>query len=303
MSLLMFFAFLDWLVFLVVFGLPIYFLFFRKRFTYEEDYRRKLELCKKDLKSAMEILNCHPLMLRLAWSEAATFDRSIHEWPHCGGANGTIRFDHELSHEVNAGISIALDTIRPVKEKYPLISWADLIQMAGALAVELLGGPKINMVYGRLDADDSIDDYTTDTDTESDDGSDREIDLPVKKPQRATLSSKIPVAIPPYPDGSNSADIHMRNVFYRMGFTNKELVALMGAHTIGRAFQDRSGVCPYSTGDQGATRYTRQSSFPKVTNSSCCCCCCCYCHLTDVCGVDYTPPFSLPLSLSLYDSY
>jgi len=44
-----------------------------------------------------------------------------------------------------------------------------------------------------------------------------------------------------------------------MGFHADEIVALMGAHTIGRAFKDRSGACPYSTGNQTTTEYTREA--------------------------------------------
>lgn len=38
-----------------------------------------------------------------------------------------------------------------IKNIYPDISWADIIQMGGALAVELSGGPRIDMLYGRED--------------------------------------------------------------------------------------------------------------------------------------------------------
>lgn len=34
---------------------------------------------------------------------------------------------------------------------------------------------------------------------------------------------------------------HVRDVFYRMGFTDKEIVALLGAHSMGRCHTDRSG--------------------------------------------------------------
>ncbi len=49
-----------------------------------------------------------------------------------------------------------------------------------------------------------------------------------------------------------------------MGFLDNEIVALMGAHTIGRAFRDRSGVCENASGDQGATSYTCIKSSSKV---------------------------------------
>lgn len=64
--------------------------------------------------------------------------------------------------------------------------------------------------------------------------------------------------------GTHSADTHIRNVFYnRMGFNSQEIVALMGAHTIGRAFKDRSGACPFSSGNQSTTEYTRESSVAR----------------------------------------
>lgn len=49
-----------------------------------------------------------------------------------------------------------------------------------------------------------------------------------------------------------------------MGFTNREIVALSGAHTLGRAFKERTGICTHTSGEQGSTRYTRQQSIAKV---------------------------------------
>lgn len=39
----------------------------------------------------------------------------------------------------NAGLTAAVKFLEPVKEKVPLVSWADLMQMASALAVEVRG--------------------------------------------------------------------------------------------------------------------------------------------------------------------
>lgn len=41
--------------------------------------------------------------------------------------------------------------LQPIKDQVPNVSWADLMQMASALAVEDAGGPKIDMRYGRED--------------------------------------------------------------------------------------------------------------------------------------------------------
>lgn len=41
--------------------------------------------------------------------------------------------------------------IEPIKQRHPSVSYADLYQMASAVAVELAGGPSIPMRYGRED--------------------------------------------------------------------------------------------------------------------------------------------------------
>ena len=42
------------------------------------------------------------------------------------------------------------------------------------------------------------------------------------------------------PDASQGAN-HLRDIFYRMGFNDQEIVALAGAHALGRCHTDRSG--------------------------------------------------------------
>lgn len=42
------------------------------------------------------------------------------------------------------------------------------------------------------------------------------------------------------PDASKGAP-HLRDIFYRMGFNDQEIVALSGAHALGRCHTDRSG--------------------------------------------------------------
>jgi hypothetical protein len=39
----------------------------------------------------------------LGWHDAGTYDKNISEWPKCGGANGSLRFEIELKHAANAG--------------------------------------------------------------------------------------------------------------------------------------------------------------------------------------------------------
>ena len=117
-----------------------------------EKMRRRLIACKKDLTKLIESSLAAPLFLRLAWSDAATYDQTVDQWPQCGGVNGSIRSDSELSHAANAGLQRAIVLLQGIKKEHSKVSWADIIQMAGALSVELTGGPPISMIYGRIDA-------------------------------------------------------------------------------------------------------------------------------------------------------
>ena len=48
------------------------------------------------------------------------------------------------------------------------------------------------------------------------------------------------------PDASQGA-AHLRDVFYRMGFDDRDIVALSGAHTVGRCHKVCGGAVPHST--------------------------------------------------------
>ena len=204
-------------------------------------FRQELIEAKTELFDLARAQHCAPLLLRLAWSDAAAFDPR-REWPHCGGANGTVRTETELAHAANAGLGKAISYLAPLKKKFPRMSWADLIQMGGAVAVEVSGGPKIHMRYGRVDADPAS--------------------------IERVKSDQLPCPCYPFPDKAITPAIHVRNVFFRLGFDSEETVALMGGHTLGRAFKDRTGVCEHASGDQGATSYTRQNSVVRADGTS-----------------------------------
>lgn len=144
-----------------------------------------------------------PVLVRLAWHASGTYDKSS----DTGGSDGsTMRFKPEASDGANAGLAVARNLLESVKQKHPNITYADLWILAGVVAIEELGGPKIPFYPGRSDAS-----------TEA--------------------------ACPPQgrlPDAAQGAQ-HIRNVFYRMGFNDQEIVALSGAHAMGRCHTDRSG--------------------------------------------------------------
>ena len=112
----------------------------------------------------------------------------------------------EGGDEANAGLQHARVFLEPVKEKHSWISYADLWTLAAVVALKEMGGPQIKWLAGRTD-------YVDDS----------------KLPPRGRL-----------PDGAQGAD-HIRFIFYRMGFTDQEIVALSGAHNLGRMHMDRSG--------------------------------------------------------------
>ncbi|KAL5704398.1 L-ascorbate peroxidase [Ranunculus cassubicifolius] len=179
----------------------------------------QLKSAREDIKEILKSKNCHPILVRLGWHDAGTYNKNIEEWPQRGGANGSLRFDIELKHAANAGLVNALNIVKPLKEKYPGISYADLFQLASATAVEEAGGPKIPMKYGRVD---------------------------VSAPEQCPEEGRLPDAGPPSPAS------HLRDVFYRMGLSDKDIVALSGAHTLGRSRPERSGW------GKPETKYTKE---------------------------------------------
>ncbi|KAK9948394.1 hypothetical protein M0R45_003974 [Rubus argutus] len=162
-------------------------------------YLKEIEKARQDLRALIYSKNCAPIMLRLAWHDAGTYEAKT----KTGGPNGSIRNEEELKHSANNGLKIAVDLCEEVKAKYPKITYADLYQLAGVVAVEVTGGPSIDFVPGRKDSK--------------------------KSPPEGRL-----------PDAKLGAS-HLRDTFYRMGLSDKDIVALSGGHTLGRAHQERSG--------------------------------------------------------------
>jgi hypothetical protein len=93
--------------------------------------------------------NCNPVLVRLAWHDSGTYDVNLQDqpWPQAGGAIGSIRFQPEITHGANKGLANAIALLEPVKAAYPDMSYSDIFQMASARAIELAGGPKIDMRY------------------------------------------------------------------------------------------------------------------------------------------------------------
>ncbi|MCJ1368738.1 L-ascorbate peroxidase 3 [Acarospora aff. strigata] len=129
-----------------------------------------------------------PILVRLAWHSSGTYS----EKDGTGGSNGaTMRFRPEAEHSANAGLHVARELLEPIKKKYPWISYSDLWTLAGCVAVEELGGPVINWKPGRSDKIDHA---------------------------ACPEDGRLPDAVKGAP--------HIRDIFYRMGFNDQEIVAL-----------------------------------------------------------------------------
>jgi len=133
-----------------------------------------------------------PAHVRLAFHDAGTYDAQT----GTGGAHGSIHLKDELQRGDNTGWGQAcMELLAEAKEQYPSVSWADLVALGGAAAIQKCGGPVMRIGLGRTDAD---------------------------------------VVAPPHrlPAGYESAGM-LKRMFARMGLAPRDLVVLSGAHTLG----------------------------------------------------------------------
>jgi len=150
-----------------------------------------------------------PTMVRLAWHSSGTYDKIA---KNGGSQGGTIRFKEELAHGGNAGLDKAVARLEPLKaELGDAVSYADLFTLAGVVAISQNGGPQIPWKAGRKDQDVAA----------------------------VTPNGRLPDA--DKNKGMKTNSDHLRSIFYRMGFDDREIVALSGAHALGRCHPDASG--------------------------------------------------------------
>src|SRR5579864_8972609 len=89
-----------------------------------------------------------PGHLRLAFHDAGTYDAAT----RTGGANGSVLLREELNRGGNSGWGhTCRELLALAKDEFPSVSWADLVALGGAAAIQKCSGPVIHIGMGRVD--------------------------------------------------------------------------------------------------------------------------------------------------------
>ena len=220
-------------------------------FNYAEEFKRlDLEALKRDLTALMT--DSQPwwpadwghyggLFVRMAWHSAGTYRTADGR----GGASaGNQRFAPLNSWPDNGNLDKARRLLWPIKRKYgQRISWADLMILAGNVAMESMGFKTFGFAGGREDIWAPEEDVYWGAETEwlatSDKPNSRYTgERELQKPLAAVQMGLIYVN-PEGPDGKPdpvASGRDVRDTFGRMGMNDEETVALVaGGHTFGKA--------------------------------------------------------------------
>ncbi|MBI5661756.1 MAG: catalase/peroxidase HPI [Ignavibacterium album] len=218
-----------------------------RNFSYKEAFNSlDYDALKKDLKELMtqsqdwwpaDFGHYGGLFIRLSWHAAGTYRIGDGR----GGSNGGIqRFAPSNSWPDNANLDKARRLLWPIKMKYGnKISWADLLVLAGNVALEAMGFKTFGFAGGREDywePDESIywgseKEWLSDKNRYS---GERNLENPLAAVQMGLIY------VNPEGPGGNpdpvAAAKDIRETFRRMGMNDEETVALIaGGHTFGKA--------------------------------------------------------------------
>ena len=176
-----------------------------------------------------------PLIIRMAWHSAGTYRIDDGRG---GAGSGQQRFAPLNSWPDNANLDKARRLLWPVKKKYgQKLSWADLMVLAGNVALESMGFETFGFAGGREDVWEPDEDVYWGPETtwlgDVRHTGDRELESPL-----AAVEMGLIYVNPEGPNGSpdplaSARDI--RETFRRMAMNDEETVALIaGGHTFGK---------------------------------------------------------------------
>ena len=215
-------------------------------FDYVEEFEKiDYDALKKDLNDLMtdsqewwpaDYGHYGPFFIRMTWHAAGTYRSTDGRG---GGGTGAQRFAPLNSWPDNGNLDKARRLLWPVKQKYgKQISWADLLILAGNVAIESMGGKTFGFSGGRPDiwAPEEDIDWGAEKEWLTNERYSGERDL--ANPLGAVQMGLIYVN-PQGPDGNPDplASAHdIRETFGRMAMNDEETVALVaGGHTFGKA--------------------------------------------------------------------
>ena len=214
-------------------------------FNYAKEFKSlDLEAVKKDLRELMtksqswwpaDFGHYGPLFIRMAWHSAGTYRTGDGRG---GGGSGSQRFAPLNSWPDNVNLDKARRLLWPTKQKYGRkISWADLMILAGNVALESMGFKTLGFAGGREDIWEPEKDIYWGSEEEWLDDKrytgDRELENPLAAVQMGLIYVN-----PEGPDGNPdpvAAARDIRETFGRMAMNDEEMVALIaGGHTFGK---------------------------------------------------------------------
>ena len=177
-----------------------------------------------------------PLFIRMAWHSAGTYRSGDGRG---GSRAGQQRFAPLNSWPDNGNLDKARRLLWPIKQKYgKKISWADLMVLAGNVALENMGFKTYGFAGGREDVWEPEDDVYWGSEKKWLDDNRHSEDIKLEKPLAAVQMGLIYVN-PEGPNGNPdplAAAKDIRQTFKRMGMNDEETVALnAGGHTFGKA--------------------------------------------------------------------
>jgi len=215
-------------------------------FDYREEFKKlDYDALKKDLNDLMtdsqdwwpaDYGHYGPFFIRMTWHAAGTYRTADGRG---GGGTGNQRFAPLNSWPDNGNLDKARRLLWPIKQKYGnKISWADLLILAGNVAIESMGGKTFGFGGGRPDIWAPEEDIFWGKENEwlgnNRYTGERDLDQPLGAVQMGLIYVN-----PQGPDGNpdplaSAKDI--RETFSRMAMNDEETVALTaGGHTFGKA--------------------------------------------------------------------
>ncbi|MDX9812331.1 MAG: catalase/peroxidase HPI, partial [Bacteroidales bacterium] len=217
-----------------------------KEFDYAEEFKSlDYKALKNDLHKLMtdsqdwwpaDFGHYGPFFIRMAWHSAGTYRVGDGRG---GAGTGQQRFAPLNSWPDNANLDKARRLLWPIKQKYGRkISWADLMVLAGNVALESMGFKTFGFAGGRADVWEPEEDVYWGSETTWLDNDNRRLEVEEVDNPLAAIQMGLIYVNPEGPGGKPdplAAATDIRNTFARMAMNDEETVALIaGGHTFGK---------------------------------------------------------------------